>query len=56
MNFQIDILGQKLMCPFDLEYQKIHVCSNDCVLHHNENENLEECLQCGLSRYKRKED
>ena len=46
--------AKKLMCPFGLEYQKIHACPNDCVLYRNENENLEECPRCGLSRYKRK--
>ena len=33
--------AKKLMCPFGLEYQKIHACPNDCVLYQNENENLE---------------
>ena len=46
--------AKKLICSFGLEYQKIHVCPNDCVLYRNENEKLEECPRCGLSRYKRK--
>ena len=48
--------AKKLMCPFGLEYQKIHACLKDCVLYQNENEILEECLRCGLSRYKCKGD
>ena len=46
--------AKKLMCLVGLEYQKIHACPYDCVLYRNENENLEECPRCGLSRYKRK--
>ncbi|XP_021746079.1 uncharacterized protein LOC110711949 [Chenopodium quinoa] len=46
--------AKKLMCPFGLEYKKIHACPNDCVLYRNEYEELEECPRCGKSRYKRK--
>ena len=46
--------AKMLMCPFGLEYQKIHACPKDCVLYWNENKNFEECPRCGLSRYKRK--
>ena len=46
--------AKKLMCSLGLEYQKIHACPNDCVLYRNENEKLEECPRCELSRYKHK--
>ncbi|XP_010693722.1 uncharacterized protein LOC104906639 [Beta vulgaris subsp. vulgaris] len=44
--------AKELMCPFGLEYQKIHACPNDCVLYRNEYENLDECPRCGKSRYR----
>lgn len=43
--------AKKLMCPFDLEYQMIHVCPNKCVLYRYENENLDEFPRCGKSYY-----
>lgn len=46
--------ARKLMCPFGLEYKKIHACPNDCVLYRNEYDNFDECPRCGKSRYKRK--
>ncbi|XP_048498005.1 uncharacterized protein LOC125496552 [Beta vulgaris subsp. vulgaris] len=45
--------AEKLMCPFGLEYQKIHACPNDPVLHQNEHANMDECPRCGKSRYRR---
>ena len=35
-----------------LQYERIHVCPNDCVLYRNEYEHLHEFPRCGLSRYK----
>ncbi|XP_048491525.1 uncharacterized protein LOC125492837 [Beta vulgaris subsp. vulgaris] len=45
--------AKKLMCPFGLEYQRIHVFPNDCVLYRNEYANMDECPRCGRSRYRR---
>ena len=45
--------AKKLMCPFGLEYQKIHACPNDCVLYRNSYEQLAECPKCGEARYER---
>ena len=45
--------AKKLMCPFGLEYKKIHACPNDCILYRNEYEKLQECPRCKRSRYKR---
>ncbi|XP_056689994.1 uncharacterized protein [Spinacia oleracea] len=46
--------AKKLMCPFGLEYKKIHACPNDCLLYHKQYENLDKCPRWGVSRYKRK--
>ncbi|XP_056698249.1 uncharacterized protein [Spinacia oleracea] len=46
--------AKKLMCPFGLEYKKIHACPNDCLLYHKKYENLDKCPRCGVLRYKRK--
>jgi hypothetical protein len=27
---------KKVVCPLGLEVQKIHACSNDCILYHSE--------------------
>ncbi|XP_057251797.1 uncharacterized protein LOC130591868 [Beta vulgaris subsp. vulgaris] len=48
--------ARKLMCPFGLEYKKIHACPNDCVLYRNEYDNLDKCPRCEMSRYKREGD
>ena len=45
--------AKKLMCPFGLEYKKIHACPNDCILYRNEYGKLEECPRCKKSRYMR---
>ncbi|XP_021737574.1 uncharacterized protein LOC110704105 [Chenopodium quinoa] len=45
--------AKKLMCPLGLEYTKIHACPNDCVLYRKDNEKLDACPKCGVSRYKR---
>ncbi|XP_056697631.1 uncharacterized protein [Spinacia oleracea] len=46
--------AKKLMCPFGLEYKKIHACPNDCLLYHKQYENLDKCPRCGVLHYKRK--
>jgi len=39
-----------------MEYQKIHVCHNDCILYRHEFEEMHNCPRCGVSRYKVKDD
>ncbi|KAI3679500.1 hypothetical protein L2E82_51279 [Cichorium intybus] len=46
--------AKKLMCPMDLEIERIHACPNDCMLYRNEHANLHECITCGTSRYMQK--
>ncbi|KAL5846309.1 hypothetical protein ACOSQ3_009833 [Xanthoceras sorbifolium] len=43
---------KKLLKVFDLGYEKIHVCVNDCCLFRKELDHLEECPRCGDSRWK----
>jgi hypothetical protein len=44
--------AKKIICPLELEVEKIHACRNDCMLFHNDDAMLEECHVCGTSRYK----
>ncbi|CAL5419916.1 unnamed protein product [Camellia sinensis] len=55
-------IGETLPCSYNeakqiirdlgLDYQKIHVCKNDCVLFWKEYENEDECPTCKAPRYK----
>ena len=44
--------AKSLMRDLGLGYILIHACINDCVLYWKEHENVEECPQCGESRWK----
>jgi len=48
--------ANKILCPMELEYQKIHACPNDCVLYKNEFSLLKVSPICGLSWFKNKID
>jgi len=48
--------AKKILCPMGMEYQKIHVCPNDCILYRHEFEEISKCPRCGVSRYKVKDD
>ncbi|XP_042400964.1 uncharacterized protein LOC121990995 [Zingiber officinale] len=43
---------RKLLKPFDLGYEKIHACPNDCCLFRKELKDLDSCPKCGSSRWK----
>ncbi|XP_042446385.1 uncharacterized protein LOC122031324 [Zingiber officinale] len=43
---------RKLLKPFDLGYEKIHACPNDCCLFRKELKDLDLCPKCGSSRWK----
>ncbi|XP_042388109.1 uncharacterized protein LOC121980216 [Zingiber officinale] len=45
-------LMRKMLKPFDLEYEKIHACPNDCCLFRKEFKDLDSCPKCGSSRWK----
>lgn len=42
---------RKLLKTFDLGYEKIHACVNDCCLFRKEKENMDSCPTCGLARW-----
>jgi Zn ribbon nucleic-acid-binding protein len=49
--------AKHIVCPMGLEVEKIHACKNDCILYHGEeNVKLTECPECGVSRYRRRND
>ena len=35
-----------------LSYDSIHVCKNNCMLFWKDNDNLDNCVKCGASRWK----
>ncbi|XP_062024123.1 uncharacterized protein LOC133740203 isoform X2 [Rosa rugosa] len=43
---------KKLLKAFDLGYDKIHACVNDCCLFRKELEQVVQCPKCGSSRWK----
>ncbi|XP_062013821.1 uncharacterized protein LOC133730206 [Rosa rugosa] len=43
---------KKLVKAFDLGYEKIHACVNDCCLFRKDLQHLENCPKCGASRWK----
>lgn len=43
---------KKLVNTFNLGYEKIHACLNDCCLYRKELEHVELCPKCGCSRWK----
>jgi len=43
---------KNILCPISMEYEKIHLCSNDCILYRKKFEELRRCLKCGLTHYK----
>ncbi|XP_062100153.1 uncharacterized protein LOC133806034 [Humulus lupulus] len=42
---------RKFLRLFDLGYENIHACVNDCCLFRKDKENLQECPTCGTSRW-----
>ena len=39
-----------------LKIEKTHACYHNCVLFCGENEDLDHCPECGITRYKRRND
>src|SRR5438105_8726245 len=48
--------AKKHIAPLALDVQKIHACSNHCILYRKEYEHYDRCLVCKRSRYKRNDD
>ena len=38
--------AKKIVCPLELEVQKIHACVNDCILYRGEYKDLRACPTC----------
>jgi hypothetical protein len=45
---------QKLLCPLVIKVERIHACSNDCILYRNEYNDLKKYPKCKVSWYKQK--
>jgi hypothetical protein len=46
-------LAKQMICPIGLEVEKIHACSNDCILYRGEKyKDLDACPKCKAPRYK----
>jgi hypothetical protein len=44
--------AKQIICPLDLEVEKIHACKNDCILYCGpEYEDLKKYPICGLNRF-----
>ena len=48
--------AKQLVCPLELEVQKIHACPNDCIHYRGKYENLDACPVCSALRYKIRKD
>jgi len=46
--------AKKVVCPLELEVQKIHACVNDCMLYRGDYKDLRSCRICKHARYKRR--
>jgi hypothetical protein len=47
----------KFVCPLGSEVQKMHACSNDCILYRSEEyEHLNACSVCSALQYKIMQD
>jgi hypothetical protein len=48
---------KQIICPLDLEVEKIHTCKNDCILYRGKKyEDLLKCPICGLDRFNYRKD
>ena len=46
-------LAKQMIYPIGLEVEKIHACSNDCILYSREKyKDLDKCPKCEAPRYK----
>ena len=42
--------AKKLLCPLNMEVERIHACPNDCILYKKEYSNLDICPTCNALR------
>ncbi|XP_023770042.1 uncharacterized protein LOC111918639 [Lactuca sativa] len=45
--------AKKLMCPMGMEIERIHACPKDSMLYRNQYADLDKCITCDTSRYKK---
>jgi hypothetical protein len=43
--------SKKLVKELGMDYEKIHVCRNSCMLFWKEHKDEKQCLKCGKLRY-----
>jgi hypothetical protein len=49
--------AKQIICPLDLEVEKIHACNNDCILYRGPKyKDLEKCPICRLDRFNHRKD
>jgi uncharacterized protein with PIN domain len=48
--------AKKLLCHLRMKVERIHACSNDCILYRKEYSDMNRCPKCKTSRYKLKDD
>lgn len=41
--------AKKTLCGLGMEYKKIHICPNDCILYREKNADATSCPACGIS-------
>jgi len=41
--------AKQIICPLGLEVQKMHACTNDCILFHRDYIDLDSCPRCHAS-------
>ena len=48
--------AEKIVCPLELEVEKIHTCKADCILFRREYAELDQCPICETHQYKCRND
>jgi hypothetical protein len=43
--------SKKLLSALSIEYEKIDVCKDNCMIFYKEHKNEKKCLKCGKSRF-----
>ncbi|XP_020250883.1 uncharacterized protein LOC109828263 [Asparagus officinalis] len=51
---KITYAAKQIVSDLGLDYNKIDVCPNDCILYYKDNKELQECPTCGVSRWKQR--
>jgi hypothetical protein len=46
-----DMYQSKMLSTLGMEYEKIDVCKDNCMIFYKEHKNETKCLKCGKSRF-----